>query len=178
MLNRRYVYTQAGRIAAPIFAFGGLIGGAAASLVIAHAPPLAVNAVLWAAIGAVVAFMVFASEGPQQRPGSTAQGAIADGVVTGMIAGAAGAALDTLAANAAGTSNSHLTLLGFAGAFLAGLLAGGAVGAALGYVAVLVGGTERFDRPGPGSRRRTKRAPSPASGQAQRRRPQKKRSRR
>jgi hypothetical protein len=157
------VHASAGRVAAPLFAIAGAAGGIAATRAITGSPPLVVNALIWAVIAALVAYMVFASEGPQQRPASIVQAAVADGVVTGMIAGALGAIVDILAANGAGSSNSKLTLGAFVLAFAGGLALGGVVGAPVGWVALLAGGRERFERAGRQGRK-AKARPSAATG--------------
>jgi hypothetical protein len=125
----------------------GLVGGLLAARTIPGSPPILVNVVVWGLIGALTGYIVFASEGPQQRPASVVQAAIADGVVAGILTALSGALIDVISASGAGSSSGGSLSLG--GAVLTLLLAimlGALGGAAAGGLAVAVGGRERFQR--------------------------------
>jgi hypothetical protein len=147
MLNRRYSHQRAARIASPILVLFGLAGGAVAARVIPGSPTPVFNAVLWGVVGGIAGYIVFASEGPQQRPASIVQAAVADGVVAGIIIALSGALVDVISASGAGSSTPGTLSLG--GAVLAVVLAailGALVGACAGALALAVGGRERFER--------------------------------
>jgi hypothetical protein len=133
---------------APIFALAGAAGGVVAALLIHGSPPPVINAVLWAIVGAITAFLVYASEGPRARPISVTQAAVADGVVTGIIGTVSAAILDLIVASGAGTSSGTAIS---AGSFLQTALlsgAGGLVGgAALGLATLPLAGRDRLERP-------------------------------
>jgi hypothetical protein len=98
-------------------------------------------------MGAITGYIVFASEGPQQRPASVVQASVADGVVAGILTALTGALIDVISASGAGSSSGGRLSLG--GAVLALVLAiifGSLGGAAAGAVALAVGGRERFAR--------------------------------
>jgi hypothetical protein len=142
---RRYPHFEVGRVVSPLFAVVGAFGGIIAGVWMPGAPPPVINAVLWAVIGAMTSFLVFSSEGPRARPASLVQAAVADGVVTGIIATVSAALLDLLAAAGAGTTAGGVVT---AGSFVQTVLIAGAaglVGGALsGFVAVPVAGRERL----------------------------------
>jgi hypothetical protein len=147
VLSRRYSHQRAARIASPLIALSSAAGGAIAARAIPGSPALIVNVVLWGVIGGFAGYIVFASEGPQPRPSSITQAAVADGVVAGIITALSGGLIDVISASGAGSSiHGSLTLGGavlavvFAGIF--GALVGGAAGA----VALAIGGQERFER--------------------------------
>lgn len=147
MVGGWYPYLGAGKLAAPLFALAGAAGGFVAARMIAGAPPAVANAAIWAAIAGLTAFVVFASEGPRERPGGVVQSAIADGVVSGIIAAVSGAVLDLVASTGAGASSGRqVGFLGFVAVAMAagggGLLIGGAAGALL----VPLGGRELLTR--------------------------------
>lgn len=142
-----YPYPAVGKLAAPIFATAGAAGGAVAARMIPGAPPAVANAMIWAAIAGFIAFVVFASEGPRERPGGVVQSATADGVVSGIIAAVSGAVLDLVASTGAGASSGkQVGFLGFVAMAMAagggGMLVGGGAGALL----VPLGGRERLSR--------------------------------
>ena len=166
MLNRRYPHRGAAQFASPLIGLSGLVGGAVAARAIPSSPTPVFNAVLWGVIGAVAGYIVFASEGPQQRPASLLQAAVADGVVAGIITALSGALVDVISASGAGSSSHGALSLG--GAVLAvavAVILGGGVGGGAGAVAVAIGGRERFARV-PVSRR--KRASPTGGGRARR----------
>lgn len=137
-----------------------LAGGAVAARAIPGSPSPVFNAVLWGIIGGVAGYIVFASEGPQKRPVSLIQAAVADGVVVGIITALSGALIDVISASGAGSSTHGALSLG--GAVLAVIVAvvlGAGVGAAAGALAFAIGGRERFDRV-PVTRRRRSTAAS------------------
>jgi hypothetical protein len=147
VLNRRYSHQRAARIAAPFIVVVGVIGGLLAARTIPGSPPILVNVVIWGLIGAFTGYLVFASEGPQQRPTSVVQAAMADGVVAGILTALSGTLVDVISASGAGSSSSGSLSLG--GAILTLVLAivlGALVGAAAGELALAVGGRERFER--------------------------------
>jgi hypothetical protein len=165
VLSRRYSHQRAARIASPLIALSGAAGGAIAARAIPGSPALIFNAVLWGVIGGFAGYIVFASEGPQQRPASIAQAAVADGVVAGIITALSGGLIDVISASGAGSSTHGSLSLG--GAVLAVVFAGmlGAlVGGSAGAVALGIGGRERFERI---STTRRKKAP-PKTGARQR----------
>src|SRR5947209_5316944 len=147
MLIRRYSHQAAARVASPTVAVVGVAGGFVAALAIPGSPPPIFNALLWGLIGAATGFLVFASEGPQQRPASVFQASIADGVVAGILTALSGGLVDVISASGAGSSSGGALSLG--GAVLALALAivfGAFAGAGAGVVALAVGGHERFTR--------------------------------
>ncbi len=147
MVNRRYPHRGAAQFASPLIGISGLAGGVVAAQAIPGSPSPVFNAVLWGVIGAVAGYIVFASEGPQQRPASLMQAAIADGVVAGIITSLSGALVDVISASGAGSSSDGVLSLG--GAVLAVALAvmfGAGVGAGAGTLAVALGGRDRFER--------------------------------
>jgi len=159
VLNRRYPHRDAGRVSAPVFGVAGIIAGVASASLIRNAPPLVVNAVLWAAIGWGVAYLVFSSEGPQKRPASVVQAAIADGVVAGVIVATTLILLDLFAgAGAGGTTGIPVSFGQVAEGAGSGLLSGAVGGGLLGYLVLLVGGREKLQRRSAGSRRKAARA--------------------
>ena len=122
VLRRRYSHQQAARIASPLIGVAGLVGGAVAARAIPGSPSLFFNAVLWGVIGGFAGYIVFASEGPQQRPASIAQAAVADGVVAGIITALSGGLIDVISASGAGSSTHGSLSVG--GAVLAVVFAG------------------------------------------------------
>jgi len=156
MLNRRYPHREAGRVAAPVFGLAGIIAGVVSASLIGNAPPPVANAALWAAIGGVVAYLVFSSEGPQKRPASVVQAAIADGVVAGVIVATTLILLDLFAgAGAGGTAGVPITFGRVTEGIGSGLLSGAAGGGLLGYLVFLVGGSEKLERRPAPSRRKS-----------------------
>lgn len=105
MWNRRYPFAAAGRLAAAAFGIDGVIGGVVLALTLPNAPGPYVNGPLWAVLGAVVGFLVFATDA-QQRPMSVRQAAAADGVVVGIVGAAMGVLLDLAAATGAGATTT------------------------------------------------------------------------
>jgi hypothetical protein len=175
VLRRRYSHQQAARIASPLIGLSGLVGGAIAARAIPGSPSLFFNAVLWGVIGGFTGYIVFASEGPQQRPASIAQAAVADGVVAGIITALSGGLIDVISASGAGSSTHGSLSVGGAvlAVVFAGLL-GALVGGAAGALALGIGGRERFQRL-PATRRKKGAAkssarPRPSSGKPARRR--------
>jgi hypothetical protein len=157
MLNRRYSHQGAARVASPIIALVGLAGGLLAALAIPVSPPIIVNAVLWGLVGGFTGYIVFASEGPQQRPASVLQAAIADGVVAGIITALSGALIDVISASGAGSSSGgSLSLGGVVLALFFAIFLGALGGAAAGALALTVGGRERFQRLPAGRRKKIK----------------------
>ncbi len=157
------MHSAAGRVAAPILGVASVLAGLAASRLIAGSPPIPINVVIWGAMGAASAFLVFASEGPQQRPPSTFQAAMADGVVSGLVTAIGGSVVDLVAASGAGSSSAgSVTFPEVLAAAGLSLLGGAAVGAACGLLALAVGGRDRFVR-APLARRK-----KPASGKRDR----------
>jgi hypothetical protein len=155
MLNRRYSHQAAARVASPIVAVVGVAGGILAALTIPASPPLILNAILWGLLGAAIGYLVFASEGPQQRPASVVQASVADGVVAGILTALSGGLVDVISASGAGSSSSGSLSLGGAGLALVLAIAFGTVaGAGAGAGALAVGGRERFKRV-PATRART-----------------------
>ncbi len=164
MLNRRYPHREAGRVAASVFGVAGIIAGVVSASLIHNAPPLVINAALWAAIGGAVAYLVFSSEGPQKRPASVVQAAIADGVVAGVIVATTLILLDLFAgAGAGGTAGAPVTFGRVAEGFGSGLLSGAVGGGLLGYLVLLVGGREKLERRPARSRRKAAKSQSGAS---------------
>jgi hypothetical protein len=158
MLNRRYSHQAAARVASPIVATVGVVGGILASLTIPASPPLIVNVILWGVVGVATGYLVFASEGPQKRPASVVQASIADGVVAGILTALTGGLVDVISASGAGSASGGA--LSLAGAVLVLVLAiafGALSGAGAGALALTVGGRERFTRV-PATRARTSRA--------------------
>lgn len=147
MLNRRYSHQEAARVAAPFICLLGVVGGIVATRVIPGSPPTIVNAILWGLAGGFTGYLVFASEGPQQRPASIVQASIADGVVAGTLTALTGTLIDVIGASGAGSSSSGTLSLG-RGVLSLGLAAacGALFGGAMGAVALSVGGRERFTR--------------------------------
>lgn len=154
MLQRRYPFVAAGRTAAIIFGVAALPLGYFLAIRGSDVPTAAVSAVFWGAVGAMVAFLVFSAEGPR-RPRSRTQGAIADGVVAGIITCVSAAVFSTLINNQSSGGASLSTLLLAAGL---GLVGGAIVGAFLGWLALRIGGDEPFERsPAKGRRARKER---------------------
>lgn len=150
MLQRRYPHADTGRIAAPIFAVGGLLAGGLVAGRMAHAPPPIANGALWGALAAAVSFLVFASAG-EGRPPSVRQGAAADGVVAGILISMLGFVLDLLISSATAGSSGGPSLWSFLPIVAFGLI-GGAAGGVLGLVGAAVA-PRHFDRPAPASSR-------------------------
>lgn len=147
MLFRTYRHGKAGAVAAPVFAVAGAAVGWVVGASFRGAPQPAVSALLWAVVSGLVAFLVFATEGPR-RPPSVTQAAVADGVVAGILAGVLGGVLTALTISAAGSSSSSgFSLPGLLLAVAGGTVLGAAAGAALGWVVLLLGGEERLARP-------------------------------
>lgn len=178
MLTRRYPHRAAARIAAPLVGISSVAGGMLAARTIPGSPSLVFNAVLWGVIGGVAGYIVFASEGPQQRPASLVQAAVADGVVAGIITALSGALIDVISASGAGSSSHGSLSLG--GAALAVVIAvglGAVVGGCMGALAITVGGRERFQR-FPAIRRKKNGSGSGARPRASNRKPARQRKRR
>lgn len=142
VLQRRYPFVAAGRVAAVVFGLAGLPLGWLVAIGSSDPVTAAVSAVFWGGVAAVVAYLVFSAEGPR-RPPSRAQGAAADGVVVGIITTVSASVFSTLIVNQAsgGASAGQVAL-----AAGAGLVGGSLAGAALGLVALRVGGADRFTR--------------------------------
>ena len=150
MLARRYPHAEAGKAVSPLFAMGGAVGGVVSSLLMSDAPPVAVNAVLWAAIAGMTAFLVFSSEGPRARPEPLWQAAMADGVVAGIIATVSASVLDLFLGSGSGsTSSSSITVSSFGATVGVGVLAGLLAGAVLGLAAFPIAGASRLARSRP-----------------------------
>jgi hypothetical protein len=147
MLARRYPYADAGKAVSPIFGIGGAAGGVIASLIIPGAPPIVLNAVLWAALAAATSFLVFSSEGPRPRPEPLWQAAMADGVVAGIIATVSTSIIDLFLGSGSGSSSGSSVSVSMFGATVGvGLLAGMVGGGGLGLVSVPVVGDLRLVR--------------------------------
>lgn len=157
MLSRRYTHVGAARVASPIIALAGVAGGILAARIIPGSPPIVANAVLWGLAGGFTGYIVFASEGPQQRPSSILQAAIADGVVAGILTALSGALIDVISASGAGSSSGGtLSLGGVVLALVLAIILGALGGAAAGALALRVGGRERFQRLPSSRRKKTK----------------------
>ena len=154
MLNRRYLYRDAARVAAPVVAVVGLLGGIGAARAVPASPTLIVNAVIWGLAGAGTGYLIFASEGPQQRPASVVQAVVADGVVAGILTAMIGGLIDVIGASGAGSSSpGALSAGGSVVALAIMILYGGLAGAGAGAAALALGGRARFER---GPERRTR----------------------
>lgn len=165
MIGRRYVHVPAGRLASVVFAAAGILGGLVAHRIISGGPPIAINAVLWCGAGGVCAYLVFASEGPHQRPVSFRQAAVADGIVAGVIVTLLCVMVDVLVSEGAGASSGSGLAFGVLAESAAGAIVLGAlVGAALGGAILLVGGRGRLERAGGASRASARRARTRSPG--------------
>lgn len=155
MRMRRYPHADAGRYVAPLFGGAGVIGGWLASVLMRGAPSPLLNAVLWAAISALTAFLVYASEAPRARPESWVQATAADGVVAGIIATVSSAFIDLiLAAGAGTTSGAVVDVRSFIVTLLVSAGVGGVGGALIGLLAALLAGRELLQRDPPEIRTR------------------------
>ena len=169
MLNRRYPYRDAARIAAPIVAIVGLVGGVVAARAVPASPPSIVNAIIWGVAGVGTGYLVFASEGPQQRPSSVFQAAVADGVVAGIITAMTGGLIDVVGASGAGSSSQGaLSLAGSVVALAVMIVYGGLAGGGAGAAALALGGRARFER---GPKPRTKKRAADRRGTPEKPRP-------
>jgi hypothetical protein len=132
MLQRRYPHRGAGRLASLLFLVVGFAGGWLAGTQVRHGPGPLAGGIVWALIAAGVAYLVFSSEGPARRPQSRWQAGMADGLITGVMAGLVGAAIDLVVAS--GTSGAgNTSVAGALGASVGlGTVAGAAAGLLLG----------------------------------------------
>jgi hypothetical protein len=145
MWSRRYPYADTGRIVAWPFALAGGVGGAIVGIIVSDGPPVPINIVLWAAVAALTAYMVFSSEGPRPRPGGPVQGSVADGVVASVIAAVSCSVIDIVVASGAGSSGSGTLSVGtFVLTVVAAGIGGGGVGALVGLAVVPLAGPERL----------------------------------
>jgi hypothetical protein len=136
----RYPHRAAGQVAAPIFAVAGLIAGYLTALWIPSAPVPFLNAVVWAAIEALAAFLAFSSESRAQRPASVAQAAAADGVVAGITGSIVASSFDLfVAVSHAFKTGGNLTGAQTVTELALAFVLGGAVGSVLGLIALRVG---------------------------------------
>jgi hypothetical protein len=154
MLARRYPHAEAGKAVSPLFAIGGAAGGVVSSRLMSEAPPVALNAVLWAAIAGMTAFLVFSSEGPRPRPEPLWQAAMADGVVAGIIATVSASILDLFLGSGSGSTSSSVTVSTFGTVVGVGVLVGLVAGAFLGLAVLLISGPSRLARARPEPRRK------------------------
>lgn len=135
-------------MAAPIFGAAGLVLGFVLSHTVGGYPPL--DVILAAVIAGPAAYLVFASQS-RQRPPSVVQASIADGVVTGLVAGIPLAVAISLVAHGAGASvSSHIVGDTVTAAALTAVAAG-AGGGICGYLVLLAGGRGRLERTPPRS---------------------------
>lgn len=157
MWNRRYPHVSAGKLASLPFGATALLGGWIVADLIPKAPPAVFSAILWAVMGAGVAYLVFAAEGVT-RPPSLMQASIADGLVAGIITASFGTAIVAFAAGGAGGAGQTVSGWGIVGAIAIGLGVGAAIGALLGTAVALIGSQDALARIPPG-RRRKRRGP-------------------
>jgi hypothetical protein len=104
MLQQRYPYRSVGVIAGVVVGvFSAAYGWLLASHVPGNPSPV-VTAVIAAAFGVAAGFIVFSSEA-ERRPPSLWQAALADGIISGMIAWASAALLISLFSGGAGSGS-------------------------------------------------------------------------
>ncbi|HLJ68332.1 MAG TPA: hypothetical protein VKX16_13315 [Chloroflexota bacterium] len=154
MLRTRYPYPDAGRVAGLIFAAAALVIGIIVAEQLVGGTAAIVDTAVWSVMAGLVAYLVFASQGPT-RPESVRQACAADGVVSGIVAGGLGGLFGILLASGVGTNVSNIPSAGqMALAMVASLIGGGVTGALLGLMAYLAGGSSRFARVPPKAGRR------------------------
>lgn len=163
MADSRYPYPAAGRRAALPFALLGAAGGVVLSSRISSAPPLLLNAILWAVLFGFASYIVFASQGPN-RPPSILQAAAADGVVAALVALLPTLFVDLLAAGGAGTSSTGLSTSTIVSTIAVSLPSGAVAGGLTGLLLPVMLGRAPFERIPPqrsgskrSSRKRSKR---------------------